>query len=100
MKEPFAFIIHPTPPERRTTSHRYDSFTLEKELQLSQVLPIDRIAKRHGFKLGGFRSFERAISETEIHQTRSLAQLANDIPLQSLSLISVPESLHMKEIDL
>lgn len=45
---------------------RYESFTLGKEISLSQVRSIDKIAKRHGFELGGFRSFERAITESEI----------------------------------
>ena len=45
---------------------RYESFTLGKDIQLSQVQTIDKIAKRHGFKLGGFRSFEKAVTDTEI----------------------------------
>jgi fatty aldehyde-generating acyl-ACP reductase len=45
---------------------RYESFTLGKDIQLSQVQTIDKIAVRHGFKLGGFRSFEKAITDTEI----------------------------------
>ena len=45
---------------------RYEHFTLGKNVQLSQVLTIDRIADRHGFKLSGFRSFEKAITNQEI----------------------------------
>jgi fatty aldehyde-generating acyl-ACP reductase len=45
---------------------RYTSYTLGKEIQLSQVMTIDKIAHKHGFKLGGFRSFERAITESEL----------------------------------
>ncbi|MBP6473096.1 MAG: shikimate dehydrogenase, partial [Chloroflexi bacterium] len=45
---------------------RYESFTLGKDIQLSQVQTIDKIADRHGFKLGGFRSFEKAVTDTEI----------------------------------
>jgi predicted amino acid dehydrogenase len=44
----------------------YVSFTLGKDIKLSQVQTIDTIAKRHGFKLGGFRSFERAVTNTQI----------------------------------
>lgn len=44
----------------------YVSFTLGKDIQLSQVQTIDTIAKRHGFKLGGFRSFERAVTSSKI----------------------------------
>jgi fatty aldehyde-generating acyl-ACP reductase len=50
---------------------RYSSFTLGRKIQLSQVRTIDKIANRHGFKLGGFRSFERAISETELADIRA-----------------------------
>ena len=44
----------------------YASFTLGKDIKLSQVQTIDTIAKRHGFKLGGFRSFERAVTSSQI----------------------------------
>ncbi len=44
----------------------YVSFTLGKDIKLSQVQTIDTIARRHGFKLGGFRSFERAVSSSQI----------------------------------
>lgn len=44
----------------------YASFTLGKDIKLSQVQTIDTIAKRHGFKLGGFRSFERAVTSQQI----------------------------------
>ena len=49
-----------------TLEKRYESFTLGKRVELSQVQTIDRIAERHGFKLGGFRSFERAVTSEEI----------------------------------
>lgn len=44
----------------------YVSFTLGKDIKLSQVQTIDTIAQRHGFKLGGFRSFERAVTSSQI----------------------------------
>lgn len=53
---------------------RYESYTLGKEIKLSQVETIDKIAIRHGFELGGFRSFERAITEPEIAQIRAYAR--------------------------
>jgi predicted amino acid dehydrogenase len=58
---------------------RFDSFTLGKNIQLSQVHTIDRIATRHGFKLGGFRSFERAITDNEIASIKAHSQLARSI---------------------
>lgn len=53
---------------------RYESYTLGKDLTLSQVVTIDKIATRHGFKLGGFRSFERAVTEEEIASIKSFCQ--------------------------
>lgn len=53
---------------------KYESYTLGKEIELSQVLTIDRIASKHGFKLGGFRSFERAVTASEIAQIKAYNQ--------------------------
>jgi predicted amino acid dehydrogenase len=58
---------------------RFESFTLGKDIQLSQVDTIDKIADRHGFKLGGFRSFERAITESEIATIRAYSQLIHPV---------------------
>lgn len=52
---------------------RYESFTLGKEIQLAQATTIDTIAERHGFRLGGFRSFEKAVTSEEIRQIKALA---------------------------
>ena len=52
----------------------YVSFTLGKDIQLSQVQTIDTIAKRHGFKLGGFRSFERAVTSSQIAFVKAASQ--------------------------
>ncbi len=49
---------------------RYEHFTLGKQLELSQVMTIDRIAERHGFRLGGFRSFEKAVTDEQIAQIK------------------------------
>ncbi len=54
---------------------RMESFTLGKIIQLSQVHTIDKIADRHGFRLGGFRSFERAVTENEIASIKAHSQL-------------------------
>ena len=47
---------------------RLDSYTLGKSITRSQVETIDKIAASHGFALGGFRSFERAVTEADITQ--------------------------------
>lgn len=52
---------------------RYESYTLGKHVQLSQVLTIDKMASKHGFELGGFRSFERAITREEIASIKAYA---------------------------
>lgn len=58
---------------------RYESFTLGKDIQLSQVQTIDKIAARHGFKLGGFRSFERAVTDLEIAQIKKHKQMMPEV---------------------
>ena len=45
---------------------KYESFSLGKSLSLNQVLEINQIATRHGFKLAGFRSFEKPVSQDDI----------------------------------
>ncbi len=37
-------------------------------------MTIDKIAEKHGFKLGGFRSFERAITDQEIAHIKACSQ--------------------------
>lgn len=54
---------------------RYENFTLGKSISMDQVQTIDRIATEHGFTLGGFRSFERAITESEIDQIKRASRL-------------------------
>lgn len=53
---------------------RYESYTLGKDLSVWQVEAIDDIARRHGFKLGGFRSFERAVTEEQIERIKRNAR--------------------------
>lgn len=45
---------------------RYEHFTLGRDLTVKQIETIDKLAKKHGFKLAGFRSFERALTMAEI----------------------------------
>lgn len=48
-----------------TLDGRYENFSLGRDLTIEQVETIWAIAKKHDFKLAGFRSFERAITESE-----------------------------------
>lgn len=45
---------------------RYEDFTLGRDLTLEQVEETGRLAQKHGFRLAGFRSFERSMPEEKI----------------------------------
>ncbi len=53
---------------------RFEDYTLGKQISHRQVEEIDTIASKHGFKLSGFRSFERSISSEQIEKTWLQAQ--------------------------
>ena len=52
---------------------RYESFTLGKEVSVAQVEETQRLAIKHGFRLAGFRSFERAVTDETIAAIRRSA---------------------------
>ena len=56
------------------------SFTLGKEVTVEQVERIARLAKKHGFTLAGFRSFERAVTQDAIDRARRARGLGGTIP--------------------
>lgn len=45
---------------------RYECFSLGKELTVQKVAEIEALAGKHGFKVAGLRSFDRALSLEEI----------------------------------
>jgi fatty aldehyde-generating acyl-ACP reductase len=49
---------------------RFEDYTLGKHLTRERVQEIDRIAKKHGFRLSGFRSFEREVTTEQIETVR------------------------------
>jgi len=51
--------------------NRPESFTLGKDVSLEQVEETQRLAKKHGFELAGFRSFEREVDAATIDRVRS-----------------------------
>lgn len=61
---------------------RYENFTLGRDLTIKQIEKISQLAAKHGFKLAGFRSFERAITLEEINQIRDNAETKKKILLQ------------------
>ena len=58
---------------------RFEDFTLGKHLTRERVDEIDGIAKKHGFRLSGFRSFEREVTEEQIETVRRNAKNARKI---------------------
>ncbi|MEW5873476.1 MAG: shikimate dehydrogenase [Chloroflexota bacterium] len=53
---------------------RFEDYTLGKDFDRPHVQEISEIAQRHGFRLSGFRSFERAVTEEQIEQVRQKAR--------------------------
>jgi fatty aldehyde-generating acyl-ACP reductase len=57
-----------------TLEGHFEDYTLGKEITREQVQHIDAIATRHGFRLSGFRSFEREVTQNQIDAVRQRAQ--------------------------
>jgi len=53
---------------------RFEDYTLGKHLTRERVEEIDAMAKKHGFRLSGFRSFEREVTEQQIETVRRNAK--------------------------
>jgi fatty aldehyde-generating acyl-ACP reductase len=49
-------------------------YTLGRDLTLEQVEEMGRLAKKHGFRLAGFRSFERPVPEEKILAIKKRAE--------------------------
>jgi predicted amino acid dehydrogenase len=59
---------------------RYESYTLGRELTIKQVEEIAVLAKKHGFKIGGYRSFGKAVTNEEIKEIKLRAAGGRLIP--------------------
>ena len=55
---------------------RFEDYTLGKEISRHQVDEISSLAAKHGFRLSGFRSFEREVTEEQIESVRQRARQA------------------------
>ena len=55
---------------------RFEDYTLGKHLTRERVEEINAMAKKHGFRLSGFRSFEREVSLQQIEKVRQNARKA------------------------
>ncbi|MCQ3935555.1 MAG: shikimate dehydrogenase [Chloroflexi bacterium] len=53
---------------------RFEDYTVGKDITLERVREITAIAERHGFRLSGFRSFEREITDEQIEAVRKNAR--------------------------
>ena len=52
---------------------RFEDYTLGKDISVERVLEIQAIARKHGFRLSGFRTFERPVTEEQIARIRERA---------------------------
>jgi len=66
---------------------RFESYSLGRELSLDRVEEITSLAEKHGFKLAGFRSFERPVTSEVITSIKLKAQLKRQAQRASLSTV-------------
>ncbi len=52
---------------------RYENYTLGKEISLERVNEMMKLASKHGFELAGLRSFDRALSLSQIEEIKRRA---------------------------
>ncbi len=52
---------------------RYESYSLGRDLSIERVREMAALAEKHGFKLAGFRSFERQVTDEYIEGVRKAA---------------------------
>jgi predicted amino acid dehydrogenase len=53
---------------------RFEDYTVGKDITLERVKEITAMAERHGFRLSGFRSFEREVTDEQIDAVRKNAR--------------------------
>jgi predicted amino acid dehydrogenase len=53
---------------------RFEDYTVGKDITLERVKDITAIAERHGFRMSGFRSFEREVTNEQIDAVRQNAR--------------------------
>ncbi len=56
-----------------TLEKRYDSFSIGKDLDIEKVKEISGFANKHGFKLAGFRCFEKVLNSSDIYKIKENA---------------------------
>ena len=53
---------------------KIENFTLGKDVSVEQVEETIRLADKHGFKLAGYRAFEREVTQDAIDRARRARQ--------------------------
>lgn len=53
---------------------RFENFTLGRDLSVEQVEEMSRLARKHGFRVAGIRSFHRALDDAAIARIKANAQ--------------------------
>ncbi len=53
---------------------RFEDYTVGKDITLARVQEITTIAEKHGFRLSGFRSFEKEVTEAQIETVKRNAR--------------------------
>ncbi|GAB4500388.1 MAG: polysaccharide biosynthesis protein [Anaerolineales bacterium] len=53
---------------------KFEDYTVGKDITLERVKEITAIAERHGFRMSGFRSFEKEVTEEQIEAVRRNAR--------------------------
>jgi predicted amino acid dehydrogenase len=53
---------------------RFEDYTVGKDITLERVQEITAIAEKHGFRMSGFRSFEREVTAEQIEAVRRNAK--------------------------
>ena len=64
---------------------RFEDYTLGKHLTRARVEEIDEIAKKHGFRMSGFRSFEREVTAHQIETVRRNAKQARKMSVKRVA---------------
>jgi len=59
-----------------TLEGRFEDYTLGKDISRNRVDEITAIAMKHGFRLSGFRSFEKGVTPAQIEAVRQNAKIA------------------------
>jgi fatty aldehyde-generating acyl-ACP reductase len=56
---------------------RFEDYTVGRDITLERVMEIKAIAERHGFRMSGFRSFEREVTNEQIETVKQNARRAH-----------------------